>query len=257
MLLAIDVGNTNIVLGVFQGDRLVHSWRLATLRERTADELGILVDHLFMHEGLEHGAVRGIVMASVVPPLTGTMVEMARRYFDRTPVVVEPGVHTGMPVLYENPAEVGADRIVNSIAAYERYGRAAERPLIVVDFGTATTFDAISRAGEYLGGAICPGIQISADALFQRAARLPRVDVRKPERLVGRTTVKSMQAGLFYGYVGLVEGIVERMSRELGGALCIATGGLAETIAGETPLITSVEPDLTLYGLRLVWERNQ
>ncbi len=257
MLLAVDVGNTNIVLGVFQGDRLVHSWRLATFRERTSDELGILVDHLFMHEQIDQHAIEGIVMASVVPPLTGTMIEMSRRYFDRSPIVVEPGVHTGMPVLYENPAEVGADRIVNGIAAYELYGRTAERPLIVVDFGTATTFDAISRAGEYLGGAICPGVQISADALFQRAARLPRVDVRKPDRLVGRTTVKSMQAGLFYGYVGLVEGIVERMSRELGGARCVATGGLAETIASETALIEAVEPDLTLYGLRLVWERNQ
>jgi type III pantothenate kinase len=257
MLLAIDVGNTNIVLGVFQGDELVHSWRLATLRERTADELGILVDHLFTHERIDQKAVDGIVMASVVPPLTATMIEMARRYFDRFPVVIEPGVQTGMPVLYENPAEVGADRIVNSIAAYELYGRQADRPLIIVDFGTATTFDAVSRAGEYLGGAICPGIQISADALFQRAARLPRVDVRKPDRLIGRTTVKSMQAGLFYGYVGLVEGILNRMGHELGGALCLATGGLAEVIASETPLIEYVEPELTLYGLRIVWERNQ
>ena len=257
MLLAIDVGNTNIVLGVFEGDRLIRSWRLATLRERTADELGILVSQLFAYTGLAPAGVDGVVIASVVPPLTGTMAEMVRRYVGRTAVLVEPGVKTGMPVLYENPAEVGADRIVNSVAAYERHGRAAQRPLIVVDFGTATTFDAISARGEYLGGAICPGIQISADALFQRAARLPRVDVRRPERLVGTTTVKSMQAGLFFGYVGLVEGIVRRMALELGGARCIATGGLAEIIASETDLIEAVEPELTLYGLKIVWERNR
>jgi type III pantothenate kinase len=163
-----------------------------------------------------------------------------------------------MPILYENPSEVGADRIVNSVAAWERYGRNAGRPMIIVDFGTATTLDAISAKGEYLGGAICPGVQISADALFQRAARLPRIDVRKPPRIVGRTTVGAMESGLFFGYVGMVEGLVRRMSDELGGnAICVATGGLADVIAPETPLIAHVDPDLTLHGLRLVWERNQ
>jgi type III pantothenate kinase len=258
MLLAIDVGNTNIVLGVFDAARLVHSWRLQTLRERTADELGLLVDGLFAHSRIERVNVRGVILGSVVPPLTGTMATMTERYFGVPALIVEPGVNVGMPILYENPAEVGADRIVNAVAAFENYGKAAHRPLIVVDFGTATTFDAISAKGEYLGGAICPGVQISADALFQRAARLPRIDVRKPARIVGRTTVGAMESGLFYGYVGMVEGLVRRMSVELGGnALCIATGGLAEVIAPETPLIEHVDADLTLHGLRMVWERNQ
>ncbi|MGE5360811.1 MAG: type III pantothenate kinase [Bacteroidales bacterium] len=258
MLLAIDVGNTNIVLGVFDNAALVASWRLSTDRGRTADELGILSSDLLAHRGIDAGEITGIVMASVVPPLTSTMIAMATRYFQRVPLNVDGTVNTGMPVRYDNPAEVGADRIVNGIAAFERYGRPTGRPVIVVDFGTATTFDAISEKGEYLGGVICPGIQISADALFQRAARLPRIDVRKPSAVIGRTTVASMQSGLFYGYVGLVEGLVQRMRRELGeGAACIATGGLAEVMAPETPLIEAVDPDLTLVGLRLVWERNR
>ncbi len=258
MLLAIDVGNTNIVLGIFDGGSLVASWRLATDRGRTADELGILTSGLITYRGIDAHAIDGIVMASVVPPLTATMIAMAIRYFGRTPVNVDSVTSLGMPVRYDAPAEVGADRIVNAIAAFERYGRPTGRPVIVLDFGTATTFDAISDRGEYLGGAICPGVQISADALFQRAARLPRVDVRKPASIIGRTTVASMQAGLFYGYLGLVEGIVHRMRHELGeGAACIATGGLAEMIAPETSVIEAVEPDLTLIGLRLVWERNQ
>jgi len=186
------------------------------------------------------------------------MRSMVQRYFGVTALIVEPGVNTLMPILYENPAEVGADRIVNAIAAFEKYGKGKGRPLIVVDFGTATTLDAITAKGEYLGGAICPGVQISADALFQRAARLPRIDVRKPAHVVGRTTVEAMESGLFYGYVGMVEGLVRRMSDELGGhALCVATGGLADVIAPETPLIEHVDPDLTLHGLRIVWERNR
>ena len=193
MLLAIDIGNTNIVLGVFDKTTLVHSWRLQTLRERTADELGLLVDGLFAHSQIDRVKIRGVILGSVVPPLTGTMVSMARQYFGVPPLIVEPGVNTGMPILYENPSEVGADRIVNAVAAYENFGRGARRPLIVVDFGTATTFDAITARGEYLGGAICPGVQISADALFQRAARLPRIDVRKPPSIVGRTTVGAME----------------------------------------------------------------
>jgi type III pantothenate kinase len=258
MLLAIDVGNTNIVLGVFDGASLIQSWRLQTLRERTADELGLLVDGLFAHSRIERVQIRGVIIGSVVPPLTSTMESMARRYFGATPLIVEPGVNTSMPILYENPAEVGADRIVNAIAAWERFGPTSARPLIVLDFGTATTLDAITAKGEYLGGAICPGVQISADALFQRAARLPRIDVRKPARIVGRTTVGAMESGLFYGYVGMVEGLLRRMGDEMGGnALCVATGGLAPVIAPETPLIQHVDLDLTLHGLRIVWERNQ
>jgi type III pantothenate kinase len=258
MLLAIDVGNTNIVLGVFDGASLIQSWRLQTLRERTADELGLLVDGLFAHSRIERVQIRGVIIGSVVPPLTSTMGSMARRYFGATPLIVEPGVNTSMPILYENPAEVGADRIVNAIAAWERFGPTSARPLIVLDFGTATTLDAITAKGEYLGGAICPGVQISADALFQRAARLPRIDVRKPARIVGRTTVGAMESGLFYGYVGMVEGLLRRMGDEMGGnALCVATGGLAPVIAPETPLIQHVDLDLTLHGLRIVWERNQ
>jgi len=258
MLLAIDVGNTNIVLGVFDGDALVHSWRLQTIRERTSDELGLLVDGLFAHAHLDRGRIDGVVLGSVVPPLTGTIRSMVERYFSVTALTVEPGVNTGMPIRYETPSEVGADRIVNALAAQAKYGRGAARPIIVVDFGTATTLDAISAKGEYLGGVICPGVQISADALFQRAARLPRIDVRKPPHVVGRTTVGAMESGLFYGYVGMVEGLVRRMDDELGGnAICIATGGLATVIAPETPLIQHVDGDLTLHGLRLVWERNR
>ena len=257
MLLAIDVGNTNIVLGVFDGQDLVQSWRLQSLRERTADELGLLVDGLFAHSRIERLQVRGVILGSVVPPLTPTVIAMAQRYFGVHTLIVDPSASTGMPILYENPWEVGADRIVNSVAAYEKFGRDAKAPLIVVDFGTATTFDAVSARGEYLGGAICPGVQISADALFQRAARLPRIDVRKPETIVGRTTVGAMESGLFYGYVGMVEGLVRRMTDELGGrAVCVATGGLADVIAPETPLIQHVDADLTLHGLRIVWERN-
>ena len=258
MLLAIDVGNSNIVLGVFEGSTLVQSWRLQTVRERTSDELGLLVDGLFAHSKIELARIRAVVLGSVVPPLTGTFRAMVQRYFGVAALTVDPAVNTGMPILYENPAEVGADRIVNGIAAYEKYGRAVVHPLIVVDFGTATTLDAVSAKGEYLGGAICPGVQISADALFQRAAKLPRIDVRKPSKIVGRTTVGAMESGLFYGYVGMVEGLVRRMDDELGGnAICIATGGLAAVIAPETSLIQYVDPDLTLHGLRLVWERNR
>jgi type III pantothenate kinase len=260
MLLAIDVGNTNIVLGVFDGERLAESWRLATLRERTADEIGILVTHLFARSGIALDRVTGIILSSVVPPLTGTMEEMAQRYFRQPALTVDPTSNAGMPVLYVPPSDVGADRVVNAVAAYDAYGRQSRLPVIVVDFGTATTFDAISAAGEYIGGVICPGIGISADALFQRAARLPRVDVRKPPTVVGRTTVTSMQSGLFFGYVAMVDGIVARMRVELEGgdrAPCIATGGMADIIAGESAAIERVDPDLTLQGLRLIWNRNR
>jgi type III pantothenate kinase len=257
MLLAIDVGNTNIVFGVFDNTTLVRSWRLLTLRERTADEVGLMVIGLLGHERIDLDRVDAVVMASVVPPLTPIMRGMVKRYFGRDALVVDPTTNAGMPILYERPGEVGADRIANSIAAYEQYGRGHDVPLIIADLGTATTFDAVTAKGEYLGGVICPGPQIAADALFQRAARLPRVDVRKPGQVVGRTTVGAIESGLFWGYVGMVEGIIRRMSDELGGnALCVGTGGLAEMIAPETPLIQHVDPDLTLYGLRIVWHRN-
>jgi len=257
MLLAIDVGNTNIVFGVFDNATLVRSWRLLTLRERTADEVGLLVIGLLGHERIDLTLIDGVVMASVVPPLTPIMRGMVKRYFGRDPLVVDPTTNAGMAILYERPSEVGADRIANAIAAYERYGRGLDAPLIIADLGTATTFDAVTAKGEYLGGVICPGPQIAADALFQRAARLPRVDVRKPDQVVGRTTVGAIESGLFWGYVGMVEGLIRRMSDELGGnALCVATGGLADSIAPETALIRHVDVDLTLDGLRIVWQRN-
>jgi type III pantothenate kinase len=260
MLLAIDVGNSNIVLGVFEGERLAESWRLQTLRERTADEIGILVTHLFAERGIKKSAVDGIIISSVVPPLTGTMEEMAERYFGQKPLTVDPAVNSGMPILYSPVSDVGADRVVNAVAAYEIFGRSERRPVIAVDFGTATTFDVISAAGEYIGGVICPGIGISADALFQRAARLPRVDVRKPPSIIGQTTVTSMQAGLYFGYVAMVDGIVQRIRAELPSgdrAICLATGGMAGVLSNETSAIQQVEPDLTLIGLKLIWQRSR
>jgi type III pantothenate kinase len=228
------------------------------MRERTSDELGILITHLFERSRIDLARVRGIILSSVVPPLTRTLEEMCERYFERRPLTVDPSSNTGMPVLYHPASDVGADRVVNGVAAYEMFGRESSSPVIVVDFGTATTFDAISRRGEYLGGVICPGIGISADALFQRAARLPRVDVRKPPAVIGQTTVTSMQSGLFFGYVALVDGIVTRIRSELEDgdrATCVATGGMADVLAGETTTIQRVERDLTLQGLRLIWQR--
>jgi type III pantothenate kinase len=255
MLLAIDVGNTNIVIGVFRGETLIHSWRLATLRERTSDEMGVLITDLCDRYEIRQRDIDGIVIGSVVPQLTGTLVAMVTEYFGRVPLLFEPAVNSHMPVLIDNPAEVGADRVVNGIAAFSAYGRGL--PIIVVDFGTATTFDAVSAKGEYLGGIICPGPQISADALAQRAARLPRIDVRKPARVIGTNTIAAMQAGLFWGYVDMVEGLLRRMKEELGGgAVVVATGGLASVVAPESSLIEHVDPDLTLRGLRLVWERR-
>jgi type III pantothenate kinase len=261
MLLAIDIGNTNIVVGVFRGATLSHSWRLSTQPQRTADEMGMWALQLFQHGRIDPLGIDAVVLASVVPTLTRPTIEMAERYFGHRPLVVHGATDTGMPLLVDEPAQVGADRIVNGVAAHGLYGRADDgsaRDLIVVDFGTATTFDAVSSRGEYLGGVICPGVGISADALFQRAARLPRVDVRRPPVVIGRTTVAQMQSGLFYGYVGLVEGIVDRMRREMGlAATCVATGGLAMMIAHDTPAIDVVDRDLTLQGLRMIWERNR
>ncbi|MBI3932418.1 MAG: type III pantothenate kinase [Acidobacteria bacterium] len=254
MLLTIDVGNTNTVLGVHDGPDLKAHWRLTTRREQTADEYGILVRNLFSTSGLDPAGIGGVALASVVPPLTSVLVALSRQYLGREPLVVEPGVKTGMPILYEPPGDVGADRIVNGVAAFTAYGG----PVVVVDFGTATTFDVVTRKGEYLGGVICPGIGISADALFQRAARLPRVDVRHPDRVIGRSTVGSIQSGLYFGYAALVEGIIARIRAELAEPTrVVATGGLAETLAGDMPSIEAVDPVLTLTGLRLIWERNR
>ena len=258
MLLAIDVGNTNVTIGVFDGETLAHSWRLAALRERTADELGIFLIHLFEQAHVPVSTVTGIAIASVVPPLTRPMEEMSERYFSQTALVID-ATNAGMTVRYSPAGDVGADRIVNAVAAWEKYGRREARPLIVVDFGTGTTFDVISTAGEYLGGVICPGINISAEALFQRAARLPRVEVRKPQAVIGQNTVNAMQSGLFYGYVEMVDGLVRRIRAELDGgdrAMTIATGGLAEVISGESASLQQVDPNLTLDGLRLIWQRS-
>jgi len=254
MLLVMDVGNTNTVLGVYRDDRLEHHWRLASLRDRTVDEIGMQARQLFSLAGLEPGDVDAIVIASVVPPLTPALAGMAQTYFGVSPLFVEPGVRTGMPILYDNPQEVGADRIANSVAAFERYGG----PTLVVDFGTATTFDAVSERGEYLGGAIAPGVQISSEALFERAARLPRVEIRRPSRVIGRNTVESMQSGLYFGYLSMIEGLVRRVKEGLGpGTHVVATGGLAPVFADDYPDFEAVDPNLTLEGLRLIYSRNR
>jgi type III pantothenate kinase len=254
VLLAIDVGNTNTVLGVFEGTTLRHHWRVETSHTRTADEYGILARQLFAAAGLDHRAVKEVAVSSVVPPLAHTLQQMSARYFGVEPLFVGPGVKTGMPILYENPREVGADRVVNAVAAFERW----RGGLIVVDFGTATTFDAVSPKGEYLGGAICPGVAISMEALFRAASKLPRVEFTRPPVVVGRNTVHSMQSGLVFGYVGLVDGICERMRAELGfEAKVVATGGLAPLVAGLSKAISEVDEHLTLDGLRIIVERNR
>lgn len=253
MLLVIDVGNTNVVLGVFRGEKLIHSWRVRTCKDRTADEYGVLFHNLFMLEGVSLREVESIVVSSVVPPLNERLTQLASRYFGREVLFVEPANQKVIPVLYNPPSDVGADRIVNALAAFELVGG----PAIVVDFGTATTFDAISRAGEYVGGVIVPGVRISADALFDRAAKLPRIEIKEPSRVIGNCTVTAMQSGIFYGYVSLVEGVLRRMKQELGPASVIATGGLAKRIAYRAEGIDRIEEDLTLQGLRLFYERFQ
>jgi type III pantothenate kinase len=254
LLLVIDVGNSNIVLGIYDGDRLVKDWRISTDKSKTTDEYGILVHDLLRLAGIGLADITDIFISSVVPTLTGVLEKLSRHYFGFKPQVVGPGIKTGMPIHYDNPKEVGADRIVNAVAGYEKF----KTPLIIVDFGTATTFDYVNGKGEYCGGAIAPGLMISMEALFQKASKLPRVEIVKPPGIIAKNTVSSMQAGIFYGYVGLVDEIVGRMKRESReNPKCIATGGLAGLIAPESKTIEAVEEYLTLEGLRILYQRNR
>ncbi|MEW5958873.1 MAG: type III pantothenate kinase [Chloroflexota bacterium] len=255
MLLTIDIGNTNITFGLYdETSTLKYHWRIKTDHDRLADEYGIMILGMMRHEGLKYEQVKGVALASVVPPLTQVFVRMVERYIKLTPLVVEVGVKTGVQIRYDSPRDVGADRIVDAVAAYRLYGG----PACIVDFGTATTFDAISAKGEYLGGAIAPGMGIAAEALFSRTSKLPRVDLVRPPKAIGANTVHAMQSGLIFGYVALVEGMVARFRAELGEQMrVIGTGGLVRIIAPETRVIEVVNPWLTLEGLRLVWEMNQ
>ncbi len=252
MLLTIDIGNTNTSLGVYRDENLIAHWRMATAQYRTSDEYGVLAREMFAVAGLDHEKITDVIIASVVPTLNFTFKEMSERYFARKAIFIDNTIDSGMPILYNPPSDVGADRIVDAVAAVHRYGK----PCIVVDFGTATTFDAINDKGEYLGGVITPGITISSDALFQRAAKLPRVEIRRPERVIGSSTVGSIQSGLYYGYAGLVDGILRRMIAELGAETrVVATGGLAPLISKASELIDTVDDTLTLEGLRLIYSK--
>lgn len=255
MILVYDVGNTNIVLGIYKGEKLLDFWRIATDTQKTADEYGILIKQLFIHQNYKPEDIEAVIISSVVPPIMYTLEHMTRKYFKKEPLVVGPGIKTGMNIKYDNPKEVGADRIVNAVAGYEMYGG----PLIIVDFGTATTYCAISKHGEYLGGAISPGVRISMDALYQKTAKLPRVELVKPESVICKNTINSIQSGVIFGYIGQVDYIVKRMKKELGSedAKVIATGGLSKLIASESETIDVVNGLLTLEGLRIIYERNK
>jgi type III pantothenate kinase len=254
LLLCVDVGNTQTVLGIFRGSEITSRWRIRSDQDRTADEYSHLIKDLLRGDGVDESSLRGVCVSSVVPPARQALIDMSISVFDLVPLMVGPGIKTGMPILYDNPREVGADRIANAVAAYERFRKA----LVVIDFGTAITFDVISSAGEYIGGVIFPGVQISLDALFLKAAKLPRVELEKPSHIVGRDTISSIQSGIIYGYAGLVDSIVEKIDLEMGvRATVVATGGLASGISGEARCISEVIPDLTLEGLRILWERNE
>jgi type III pantothenate kinase len=254
MLLAIDIGNTNVVLGVFEGERLRESWRVGTKLQMTADEHAMVLKDLFGFAGLEFRQVTGVIISTVVPPLLPVLTEVSRKYFGLEPLAVSSEIRTGLAFAYDNPREIGADRIVNAVAAYRFYGG----PLIIVDFGTATTFCAVTKAAEYLGGVIVPGIKLSADALTQRAAKLPRFELARPRSVIGRDTVSAMQSGILYGYAGLVDGIVDRMRAEFApDAKVVATGGLAGLVAPETRTIREVRPHLTLEGLKILFDLNR
>jgi type III pantothenate kinase len=258
LLLAIDIGNTNIVLGAFDlgqgpGGPLLHSWRIATTRERTADEYGLMFQDLLAHRGIEPSRVSEMAIASVVPPIQPVLESCCQRYFDADPLWLGPGVETGLRLSIDNPGELGADRIANCVGAMEKCGA----PAIAIDLGTATTFDVVDGRGEYVGGMILPGIKIAAEALFHRAARLPRVEIAKPEDIIGRNTIEAMRSGLYYGGIAQMDGILERLAPRFPGTAVVATGGLAKTIAKESRYIQRVEPDLTLLGLRCIWHRNR
>lgn len=254
MLLVIDIGNTNIVLGLFEGERLRGTWRMATGLHRMADEYGIMTLALLRHSGINPADIKEAILCSVVPPLIPTFEEFCQRYFKVTPLVVGAGIKTGVRISMDNPREVGADRVVNAAAAHHLYGG----PVIVIDFGTATTFDVVSKEGDYIGGAIAPGIMIAAEALYMRTAKLPRVEITRPKQAIGKNTISAIQSGLVLGYIGLIEGLVAQIRKELGSkAKVVATGGLAQVIGKETPVIQEVNPDLTLIGLRLIYEMNR
>ncbi|WP_044023027.1 type III pantothenate kinase [Bacillus sp. SG-1] len=253
MIFVLDIGNTNIVLGVYEGEELKYHWRMETNRHKTEDEYGMIVKNLFQHVQLSLESIDGIIISSVVPPIMFSLERMCVKYFNITPLVVGPGIKTGLNIKYENPREVGADRIVNAVAGIEQYGG----PLIIVDFGTATTYCYINEEKQYMGGAIAPGIGISTEALYSKAAKLPRIEIGRPDHIIGKNTVSAMQSGILYGYVGQVEGIVKRM-KATGDSnpLVIATGGLAQLISKESDVIDVVDPFLTLKGLKLIYERN-
>lgn len=254
MLLAIDVGNTHTVLGIFSGEKLMNHWRLSTSKERTIDEYGILARNLFTIAGIRFEKVSGIAISSVVPPLNDTLEEMSKSYFHMEPLFVQPGIKTGMPILYENPHDVGADRIANAVAALTLFGS----PALVIDFGTATTFDVISDRGEYLGGIIVPGPEISAEALFEKTARLPRIGIKKPPKVIGKNTVHSIQSGLYHGYISLIKGMIDAVNEELEmEPEVIATGGLFHSFIKDMPFISHFKQNLTLYGLKIIYDKNR